>query len=103
MLNTACASIDLSALSDNLAVVRRLCPHSRVMAMVKADGYGHGLLPEARALKAADGLAVARLEEALLLRTSCVEQRILLLATLLDAADLAMCAKRHIDVTAYDD
>jgi alanine racemase len=103
MLTTACASIDLSALRDNLTVVRNLCPQSRVMAMVKADGYGHGLLPVSKALSAADGLAVARLQEALLLRSSGIEQRILLLGTLLDEADLVVCSKHHIDVTACDD
>src|SRR5579872_2080130 len=62
--NTACALIDLAALRDNLNVVRRLCPQSRILAMVKANAYGHGLLSVARTLNAADGFAVARLQEA---------------------------------------
>lgn len=103
MRNTSIARIDLTALRDNLTLVRRLCPHSRIMAMVKADAYGHGLQRVARALTAADGFAVARLEEALLLRQSGIQQRILLLATLLDAADLALCSEQHIDVTAHDE
>lgn len=103
MRNTVIARIDLTALRDNLMTVRRLCPHSRIMAMVKADAYGHGLLQVGRALSAADGLAVARLQEALLLRKSGIAQRILLLATLLDTSDLAMCAEQHIDVTAHDE
>jgi alanine racemase len=70
--------------------------------MIKADAYGHGLLPVARALNAADGFAVARLQEALALREAGIEQRILLLATLLDHADLAICSQRSIDVTAHD-
>ena len=102
MRNTANARIDLTALRDNLTVVRRLCPHSCIMAMIKADAYGHGLLPVARALNAADGFAVARLQEALVLRKAGIAQRILLLATLLDETDLAMCAELHIDVTAHD-
>ena len=102
MHNTAIARIDLSALEDNLAVVRRLCPGSRVMAMVKSDAYGHGLVPVAKALRAADGLAVARFDEALALRAAGIQQRILLLGTLLDAADLAICAAQDIDVTAHD-
>lgn len=102
MLNTPLARIDLSALQDNLSVVRRLCPGSRVMAMVKADAYGHGLLRVAEALRDADGLAVARLHEALLLRASGIKSRILLLATLLDAAELATCSEQNIDVNAHD-
>ena len=72
------------------------------MAMVKADAYGHGLLPAAKALREADGLGVARLQEALCLRESGIKQRILLLGTALDAADLALCSELNIDVTAHD-
>jgi alanine racemase len=100
--NTANAQVDLTALRHNLAVVRALCTHSRIMAMVKADAYGHGLLPVARALNAADGLAVARLQEALLLRKAGIAQRILLLGTLMDDADLALCSHENIDVCAHD-
>lgn len=102
MHNTATARIDVAALRDNLAVVRHLCPRSRIMAMVKADAYGHGLLPAARAFAAADGLAVARLQEALALRDAGITQRILLLGTLLDEDDLAACSALSIDVTAHD-
>jgi alanine racemase len=102
MENTASARIDLGALRENLSVVRQLCPHSCIMAMIKADAYGHGLLPVARTLSAADGLAVARLQEALVLRTAGVAQRVLLLGTLLDEQDLAICSKQNIDVTAHD-
>jgi alanine racemase len=103
MRNTAIARIDLTAVRDNLSIVRSLCPRSRVMAMVKADAYGHGLVRVARALSGADGFAVARLQEALLLRRVGIKQRILLLATLLNAADLAMCSEKHIDITVHDE
>ncbi|MFT3931289.1 MAG: alanine racemase [Spongiibacteraceae bacterium] len=102
MLNTARVLIDLSAIRHNLAVVRKLCPHSKVMAMIKADAYGHGILPVAKALTAADGFAVARLDEALQLRRAGIEQRILLLGTLLDSDELHLCSKLNIDVTAHD-
>ena len=97
------AEVDLSAVRHNLTCVRKLCPHSRIMAMVKADAYGHGLVAIAGALGEADGFAVARLQEALRLRDSGITQRILLLATLLDEAALQICSRRHIDVTAYDE
>ena len=102
MHNTVHARIDLAALRHNLAQVRALCPSSQVMAMVKADAYGHGLVPVAKALRAADGLAVARLDEALQLRRAGIGQRILLLGTLLDRDDLALCSAQNIDVTAHD-
>ncbi len=103
MLNTTRALIDLGALRHNLSVVRSLCPHSRVMAMVKADAYGHGLLPVAQALRSADGLAVARLEEALQLRRAGISQPLLLLGSLLDAGDLEICASERIDVEVHDE
>jgi alanine racemase len=102
MHDTASATIDLTALRANLAQVRDLCPHSRVMAVVKADAYGHGATAVARALSAADGFAVARLLEAVQLRRAGVSQRILLLGTILDAAGLALCSEQQIDVTAHD-
>lgn len=72
------------------------------MAMIKADAYGHGLLRVARTLENVEGLAVARLQEALVLRRAGIRQRILLLSTLLSSSELAMCSERHIDVTAHD-
>ncbi len=102
MLNTASVHIDLNAIRENLAVVRSLCPHSRILAMVKADAYGHGIVPVAKALAAADGLAVAHLGEARLLRGAGITQRLLLLATLLDQAELTWCSNQSVDVTAHD-
>ena len=80
------ASIDTDALRHNLGRVRALAPRSRVMAVIKANGYGHGIGTVARALGGADGLAVARLDEALALRDSGIESRILLLEGVFEAA-----------------
>lgn len=103
MLNTVRALIDLAALRHNLAVVRALCPQQRVMVMVKADGYGHGMLEVSHALAQADGLAVARLDEALQLRRSDLRlQRILLMGTLLDQGELEVCAHEGIDIVVHD-
>ncbi len=102
MQNTASALIDLSALRHNLEVIRRLCPDSRIMAMVKADAYGHGVVPAARALVSSDGFAVARLKEALELREAGFSQRLLLLGTVLDATELGLCSAAAIDVTVHD-
>jgi alanine racemase len=103
MQTTAYARIDLAAMHHNLRVVRGLCPTSRIMAMVKADAYGHGLIPVTRALEAADGFGVARLQEAVALRKAGITHRILLLGTLLNEIDLATCSEQHIDITAHDE
>ncbi len=64
--------IDLDAIRDNVARLQERAPTAAVMAVVKADGYGHGLLPSARAALAggAGWLGVCALEEALALRAA---------------------------------
>src|SRR6476620_4486460 len=66
----ACAQLDLGAIASNVAALKRLAGPAEVMAVVKADGYGHGLLPSARAAVrgGATWLGVAQLGEALALR-----------------------------------
>lgn len=71
---SALVTIDLGAIARNVRVLRSHAGSAGVMAVVKADGYGHGLLPSARAALAggAEWLATAQLEEALLLRAAGV-------------------------------
>ncbi|MEW5942621.1 MAG: alanine racemase [Pseudomonadota bacterium] len=73
------ARINLSALTHNLGVARRHAPNSRLMAVIKASGYGHGMLRTAKALRDAEGFAVLSLDEALALREAGFRQTILLL------------------------
>ena len=82
------ARISLPALEHNLQRVRQYAPHGKIMAVVKANGYGHGLVPVACALAAADGFGVARLEEALALRDAGIETPITLLEGCHDASEL---------------
>ena len=63
------ARLDLQALRHNLGVARAVAPHSQVMAVVKANAYGHGAVTIARQLDSlVDALAVACIEEAVQLR-----------------------------------
>ncbi len=73
------AEIDNEALRHNLARVRELAPGARVMAVIKANGYGHGLERVARALEEADAFVVARLDEALALRRAAIEKPLIVL------------------------
>jgi alanine racemase len=70
--------VDLDAIAANTAVLRERVGRP-LMAVVKADGYGHGLVPSARAVLAggADSLGVAVLEEALALRAAGVTAPVL--------------------------
>ena len=74
------AVVDLAAVRANVRQVRRVVgPDVAVMAVVKADGYGHGMLPTARAARQAGAtwLGLARVEEALALRDAGDEGRLL--------------------------
>jgi alanine racemase len=78
----AWVEVDHAAIVDNLAVLRRLAgPDKQVIAVVKANAYGHGAVPVARTLVAAgaERLAVATLSEGLELRDAGIEGPILLL------------------------
>ncbi|RJE85576.1 alanine racemase [Paenibacillus sp. 1011MAR3C5] len=90
------AKVSLGAIRENTAEIRRLMPESaKLMAVVKADGYGHGSVASARAAAqgGADHLAVAYLEEALLLRSKGIELPILILAPIHPSE--VMLAIRH--------
>lgn len=95
--------IDLTALTHNLAVVRRHARTARVMAVVKADAYGHGLLAVARTLAAhADALAVARLDEALRLRAGGIQTPVAVLEGVFDADSLQLAAQLGLELVVHD-
>ncbi len=75
----ACAQVDLGAIRDNVAALRARVGSAGLMAVVKADAYGHGLVPAARAAVrgGATWLGVAQLPEALELRAAGLEVPVL--------------------------
>lgn len=78
------AEIDLGALRHNLAQAKSFCgPGLRILAVVKADAYGHGAIPVTRALQrfGVRDFAVATLEEALELRNAGVTDKLLVLGS----------------------
>jgi len=93
--------LDLGALVHNFQRVRAAAPGQRVAAAVKADGYGHGLVRVARALTDADAFAVASVEEAQALRRVRIQQRILLLEGVFDAAELPRCARHGLNIAVH--
>jgi len=95
------ATISLGALRHNLAVVRRCAPGSRVLAVVKADAYGHGLLRAARALGDADGFALLELDAAVRLREAGCTQRIVMLEGFFDARDLPVLAGHRLGAVVH--
>ena len=95
------ATIDAAAMRHNLAVVRRQAPRSRVMAVIKAAGYGHGLLRAATAFKEAEGYALLEVEEAIRLRQAGYRQRIVLLEGFFDPAEVPAVVEHNLSVVVH--
>lgn len=89
------ALIDLSALEHNLQVARR-ASSARIMAVIKAAAYGHGLLRAAEALNAADGFALLDVRDAVQLREAGFRQTILLLEGFFTPDDLPLAAEHDL-------
>ena len=102
-MRATCATIHLGAIRENLRRVRELAPGARVMAVVKADGYGHGLERVARALEGADAFGVAGIADGQRLRAAGVSQRIVVLSGHDEAADLAEMRRLRLDTVVHSD
>ncbi|MDD5300707.1 MAG: alanine racemase [Gallionella sp.] len=89
------ARINLGALESNLRVARRTTS-ARLMSIIKANGYGHGMLRVAEVLSASDGFALLDIQDAVQLREAGFRQEILLLEGFFGAEDLALVAEYHL-------
>lgn len=87
------ALIRLGALKHNLEVIRASAPGSKVMAVIKANAYGHGMLTVAQHLDDVDAFAVARVPEAIQLRENSVTVPIVVLAGVIDEREMAAAVK----------
>lgn len=94
------AHIDLSALQNNLRVARRLAS-GRIMAVVKANAYGHGLLRAAEALGEAEGFALLDVRDAVALREAGFRQTILLLEGFFSADELPLLAEYELSTVVH--
>lgn len=94
-------TIDLAALRHNLQRVRELAPKSSVIAMVKANAYGHGIVRVAHALPTADALGVASLEEGLILRESGVNQPIVLMEGVFAPDELPIAVRNDFTLVVH--
>lgn len=104
MIPRVTARIDLGAIRHNLGVVRRFAPKSKVMAPIKADGYGHGAVEVARTLEASrvDAFAVACLEEAMQLRQAHIQTPIALLEGVISSEEAAQAVYERLQVVVND-
>ena len=96
------ATMDADALRHNLGVVRSIATNSRVLAVIKANAYGHGIVEAARALHSADALGVARIGEGLILRAAGVLTPILLLEGVFSADELGQAMAHRFELVVHE-
>lgn len=95
------AIIHPSALVNNLLVARRAAPTAKILAVIKANAYGHGLLRVAKALETCDGFGVVSLDEAVRLREAGFAQPILLLEGVFAEAELAVVVEHQLGLVVH--
>lgn len=95
------ATINLKALQHNYAQIKRMAPHSRIMAMVKSNAYGHGIVPVSLALSPADALGVACLSEAIKLRQAGIGQPIVLISGFHHPGELSALNEYCLDFVVH--
>ena len=101
MTQAPVAVIRPAALRSNLRQVRLAAPGCPVLAVIKANAYGHGLIQVARILDSADAFAVARLEEAVQLREAGIRKRLVILGGCMTAEEVRTAADLVIDVVVH--
>lgn len=103
-MKTVRARIDLGALRHNVRLIGEKNPGRKIYSVVKANAYGHGSVPCARALRGlAHGFAVARIEEAAELREAGITEPILLLGGIFRKEDLAAAAELGLEFCVHSD
>lgn len=97
MVPAARAVLDMAAFAHNFAWIRAAVPDSKIMAVIKANAYGHGLVRAARALPAADAFAVARVEEGVVLRQAGIAPRVAVLQGYTDEEGMRLSARHGLE------
>jgi len=87
------ATISGAALKHNLRIARRFAGGAKLWAVIKANGYGHGLLRAAKAFEDADGYALLDFVDALRLRSAGIQKPILMLEGFFKSQDLPFLEK----------
>lgn len=105
LFDRSCVEIDLTALKNNIREIRRVASDDAdIMAVVKADAYGHGAIEVAKTLldNGANGLCIATIGEAIQLRENGITSRLLILGGT-DSAYYEDAVKYDVDLAIYDE
>jgi alanine racemase len=100
---SAVARIDASALRLNLDQARQSAPGCPVLAVIKANAYGHGLLGVARELSTADAFGVSRVEEGLCLRDAGIRRPVVVLGGVSDRQALEHCVEHQLQLVVHSE
>lgn len=103
MTRPAQVVVDLAALRHNLSQVRKHAPGRRIIAIVKADAYGHGIVRVANTLRDADAFGVACIEEAVELREAGVTAPVVLLEGPYSESELPDISGLGLDIVIHND
>jgi alanine racemase len=101
-IRTATAIINFQALAHNYQVIKSYAPHSKVLAVLKANAYGHGLERIAKALPQADAFGVARINEAIALRKAGIVQPIVLLEGFFSPDELTLLTEYNLETIIHN-
>ncbi|MGA1376290.1 MAG: alanine racemase [Steroidobacteraceae bacterium] len=101
--NPTRARISLAAWRHNLLQLKAASPNAKLMAVIKANAYGHGAVQAAGALDAADAFGVARLGEGVELREAGIVKPIVLMEGVFTAAELALALEFQLDLVVHAD
>ena len=94
--NSPTAIVHLNNIQSNFDLVRSLAPHCRVMVVVKADAYGHGVVEVSQQLSDADAFAVARVTEGLELRQAGFDLPVVVLGGFIDRDEQKNCQQQNL-------
>lgn len=102
MTETAVAVINASAIRHNFERIKTAAAGCRIMAVIKANAYGHGLIQAAQILSDADAFAVARVDEGASLRVAGIRKPILVLQGCADYAEAEFAAEHELDLVVHE-
>ena len=94
--------IDRDAMAHNLAQVKALTPNARIMAVIKADAYGHNMEVAAQALDGADEFAVTSLDDVARLRANGISKPLTVLSSSFDIEQLNQMSSQNVRPVIYD-
>lgn len=103
MPNAPTAVIDTDAVRHNMELVRASAPNTRIMAVIKANAYGHGYEVLEKGMEQADGFGVARVDEAVELRRLGIEKPVTVLEGITDLEELGALSHYNLEAVFHSE